>query len=69
MTAKISVFVTCVEAITYLLLYNLYDCTCKTNFEDKKSFIIKILKSEFINSASSEDENNRTEESETSDDE
>ena len=40
----------------------------KTNFEDKTSFIIKISKSELINSVS-EDENNRTEESETSDDE
>ena len=29
MTAKISVFVTCVEAIIYLLLYNLHDCTFK----------------------------------------
>ena len=27
MNAKISVFVICVEAITYLLLYNLHDCT------------------------------------------
>ena len=27
--AKISVFVICVEAIIYLLLYNLYDCTFK----------------------------------------
>ena len=26
MNAKISVFVVCVEAIIYLLLYNLYDC-------------------------------------------
>ena len=33
----------------------------KTNFEDKTSFIIKISKSELINSAS-EDENNGTEE-------
>ena len=40
----------------------------KTNFEDKTSFIIKMSKSELINSAS-EDENNGTEESETSDDE
>ena len=33
MNAKISVLVTCVEVITYLLLYNLYDCTfkCSTN--------------------------------------
>ena len=27
MNAKISVFVICVEAIIYLLLYNLLDCT------------------------------------------
>ena len=31
MNAKISVFVICVEVITYLLLYNLYDCTFKQN--------------------------------------
>ena len=29
MNAKISVFVICVEAIMYLLLYNLHDCTLK----------------------------------------
>ena len=27
MSAKIPVFVICVEAIIYLLLYNIYDCT------------------------------------------
>ena len=27
MNMKISVFFICVEAIIYLLLYNLYDCT------------------------------------------
>ena len=27
MNEKISLFVICVEAITYLLLYNLHDCT------------------------------------------
>ena len=27
MNAKLSVFVVCVEAIIYLLLFNLYDCT------------------------------------------
>ena len=27
MNAKISVFVICVEAIIYLLLHNLHDCT------------------------------------------
>ena len=29
MNAKISVFVICVEAIVYLLLFDLYDCTFK----------------------------------------
>ena len=29
MNAKISEFVICVEAIIYLLLYNLHDCTFK----------------------------------------
>ena len=29
MNAKTSVFVMCVEAIIYLLLYNLHDCTFK----------------------------------------
>ena len=43
MNAKIAVLVICVEAIIYLLLYNLHDCTF--NFEQvnahkvgKKSF-------------------------------
>ena len=40
----------------------------KTSFEDKTSFVIKMSKSELINSAL-EDENNGFEESETSDDE
>ena len=31
MNAKISVFVKCVEAIIYLLLDNLHDCTFKNN--------------------------------------
>ena len=30
MNAKIPVFVICIEAIIYLLLYNLHDCTFKT---------------------------------------
>ena len=34
MNAKISMFVMCVEAIIYLLLYNLHDCTFN---EEKKS--------------------------------
>ena len=33
MNAKISVFVICVEAIMYLLLYNLHDCTFKVEYE------------------------------------
>ena len=33
MNAKISAFVICVEAITYLLLYNLHDCTFKNTSE------------------------------------
>ena len=40
----------------------------KTNFEHKKSFILKIFKSELINN-DSKDENNVTEKSEASDDE
>ena len=40
----------------------------KTDFEDKSSFVMKMSKSEPINSAL-EDENNGTEESETLDDE
>ena len=30
MNAKISVIIICVEAIIYLLLYNLHDCTFKS---------------------------------------
>ena len=37
MNAKISVFVSCVEAIIYLLLYNLHDCT----FNFQKHFQVK----------------------------
>ena len=33
MNAKISVFVICVEAIMYALLYNLHDCTFKEKVE------------------------------------
>ena len=32
MNAKISVYVICAEAIIYLLLYNLHDCTFKYIF-------------------------------------
>ena len=31
MNAKISVFVTCVEVIIHMLLYNLHDCTFNTS--------------------------------------
>ena len=41
MNAKISVFVICVEAIIYLLLYNLRDCTFKTKKDYfKRAFYI-----------------------------
>ena len=40
MNAQISVFVICVEAITYLLLYNLRDCTFKW---DKLLMVIDYL--------------------------
>ena len=33
MNAKISVFVICAEAIIYLLLYNLHDCTFNFKFK------------------------------------
>ena len=33
MNAKISMFVVCVEAIIYFLLYNLHDCTFKRSPE------------------------------------
>ena len=34
MNAKISVFIVCAEAIIYLLLYYLHDCTFKTEQEN-----------------------------------
>ena len=34
MNAKISGFAICVEAIIYLLLYNLLDCTFKIQFKN-----------------------------------
>ena len=38
MNVNISVFVICVEAVIYLLLYNLHDCTFKkSNFKQKIS--------------------------------
>ena len=42
MNAKISVIIICVEAIIYLLLYNLHDCTFKSEtnetFEKKQLY-------------------------------
>ena len=43
MNAKISLIIICVEAIIYLLLYNLHDCTFKSEtneiFEKKQLYI------------------------------
>ena len=36
MNTKISVFVTCVEVITYLILYNLHKYTLKSKLCDNK---------------------------------
>ena len=45
MNAKISVLVICVEAIIYLLLHNLQDCTFKfTNASDKESIAFLDIK-------------------------
>ena len=51
MNAKISAFVICVEAIIYLLLYNLHDCTFKvrifircTNFLNHCNFLNIVKK-------------------------
>ena len=41
MNAKISVFVICVKAIIYLLLYNLHDCTFKNAIY--RFFIISLI--------------------------
>ena len=38
MKAKISVFVICVEAIIYLLLYNLHDCTFNSKTSKRNRF-------------------------------
>ena len=38
MNAETSVFVICIEAITYLLLYNLHDCTPKSQCFEKQFF-------------------------------
>ena len=45
MNAKISVFVICVEAIIYLLLYNLHDCTFKGIL---KNLLLTKLKSHCV---------------------
>ena len=44
MNAKISVFVTCVKAIIYFLLYNLHGCTFK-----HKNIKICVLKNSCLN--------------------
>ena len=41
MNAKISVFIICVEAIIYMLLYDLHDCTFKTRLHDR--FFMALL--------------------------
>ena len=43
MNAKISVFVTCVKAIIYLLLYNLHDCTFNFNVYVNVNISVKSL--------------------------
>ena len=41
MNAKISLFVVCIEAIIYLLLYNLRDCTFKPgSLENRNIFMM-----------------------------
>ena len=45
MNTKMSVFVIFVEAIIYLLLYNLHDCTFKGN---SKISVIKFYKAIYI---------------------
>ena len=48
MNAKISVFVICVEAIIYLLLYNLHGCTFKQmNNRRRSENLIKSIESFF----------------------
>ena len=52
MNAKISVFVICVEAIIYLLLFNLHDCTFKVDATFKKMVLsqdaMDFLESEYL---------------------
>ena len=42
MNAKVSVFVICVEAIIYLLLYNLHDYTLKYNLQIKSNLNLQF---------------------------
>ena len=45
MNVKISLFVICVEAIIYLLLYNLYECTFKRKIKlNWKQMVMLIYK-------------------------
>ena len=50
MIAEFSVFVICVEAIMYLLLYNLHDSTFKVMFSDIRNcaIVIKLIDQRFI---------------------
>ena len=47
MNAKISVFVICVEAIIYFLLYNLYDCTF--NLRSKFAYLSEAIVQKILN--------------------
>ena len=52
MNAKISVFVICVEAIIYLSLYNILDCTFKGALSGLRQFLatensLKLMKNAF----------------------
>ena len=42
MNAKTSVLVICIEAIIYLSLYNLHDCTFNKKSFIKKTYILKL---------------------------
>ena len=49
MNAKISVFVICVEAIMYLLLHNLHDCTFNLNYHiDKFNLYLRLGNSNLV---------------------
>ena len=45
---KILVFVVCVEAIIYLLLYNLHDCAFNNHLQKHFSETIKFVKSSYV---------------------